>query len=106
MINPVTRRPKAKAVVDDSAGSAIRVRGSGARQYYETLRQSIIDLTLEPGSPLDEVGLSGPIRTCRGRQSARRWYGLRRTGSSRTLPNRKTIVAPIDFVRLPSISRR
>ena len=99
-VNSVARRPKAKAVVDDGAGSANRVRGSGAQTVYETLRQSIIDLTLEPGSPLDEVSLSEqfamsrtPIREALVRLSA--------DGLVATLPNRNTIVSPIDFVRLP-----
>lgn len=77
-----------------------RVRGSGAQTVYERVRQSILDLTLEPGSPLDEVQLSEqfdmsrtPIREALVRLVAE--------GLATTLPNRNTIVSAIDFVRLP-----
>ena len=78
----------------------IRVRGSGALTVYESVRQSILDLTLEPGSPLDEVQLSEqfdmsrtPIREALVRLAAE--------GLVTTLPNRNTIVSTIDLVRLP-----
>ena len=95
----------AKAVRLQSAKPAAgdtpaRVRGQGAQTVYDKLRQSILDLTLEPGSPLDEVGLSEqfdmsrtPIREALVRLSAE--------GLVTTLPNRNTIVSTIDFVRLP-----
>lgn len=77
-----------------------RVRGSGAQTVYERVRQAILDLTLEPGSPLDEVQLSEqfdmsrtPIREALVRLVAE--------GLATTLPNRNTIVSAIDFVRLP-----
>jgi DNA-binding GntR family transcriptional regulator len=77
-----------------------RVRGQGARTVYDTLRQSILELTLEPGSPLDEVTLSEqfdmsrtPIREALVRLVA--------DGLAKTLPNRNTVVATIDFEQLP-----
>ncbi|RYE74208.1 MAG: GntR family transcriptional regulator [Hyphomicrobiales bacterium] len=77
-----------------------RVRGSGAQTVYESLRQSIIEMTLQPGSPLDEVSLSErfemsrtPIREALVRLSAE--------GLVTSLPNRNTIVSAIDFVQLP-----
>ena len=77
-----------------------RVRGLGAQTVYDALRQSILELTLEPGSPLDEVRLSQqfdmsrtPIREALVRLSSE--------GLVTTLPNRSTIVAAIDFVQLP-----
>jgi DNA-binding GntR family transcriptional regulator len=77
-----------------------RQRGSGAQIVYDALRRSILELELQPGSPLDEVGLSTqfamsrtPIREAMVRLAAE--------GLVTTLPNRNTIVAPIDFVRLP-----
>lgn len=83
-----------------SDGEPVRVRGLGAQTVYDKLRQSILDLTLEPGSPLDEVGLSEqfdmsrtPIREALVRLSAE--------GLVTTLPNRNTVVSSIDFVRLP-----
>lgn len=84
----------------DDQAEAPRVRGSGAQKVYETLRKSILELELDPGSPLDEVSLSAqfemsrtPIREALVRLSAE--------GLVTSLPNRNTIVASIDFVRLP-----
>jgi DNA-binding GntR family transcriptional regulator len=78
-----------------------RVRGRGAQTVYDVLRQSILELKLEPGSPLDEVGLSErfqmsrtPIREALVRLSAE--------GLVTTLPNRSTIVSSIDLVQLPT----
>jgi DNA-binding GntR family transcriptional regulator len=84
----------------DDTTEAPRVRGSGAQKVYETLRKAILELELDPGSPLDEVSLSAqfdmsrtPIREALVRLAAE--------GLVTTLPNRNTIVATIDFVRLP-----
>lgn len=89
-------RSKAEAV----PAAAARVRGSGANIVYEAVRKSILDLTLEPGVALDEVGLARefsmsrtPIREALVRLAAE--------GLVTALPNRNTIVTPIDFVRLP-----
>lgn len=77
-----------------------RARGSGAQTVYDALRQAIVDLTLEPGSPLDEVTLAErfdmsrtPVREALVRLAAE--------GLVMQLPNRNTIVAPIDFGQLP-----
>lgn len=77
-----------------------RARGSGVQIVYETLRRTILELELEPGSPLDEVSLSEqfamsrtPIREALVRLSTE--------GLVTTLPNRSTIVSAIDLVRLP-----
>jgi len=82
------------------SSDAPRIRGSGAQKVYETLRKAILELELDPGSPLDEVSLSGqfemsrtPIREALVRLAAE--------GLITSLPNRNTIVASIDFVRLP-----
>ena len=96
-----TRTPKASArSMRRSEAPAARVRGSGAQTVYDQLRLSILELALEPGSPLDEVSLSEqfamsrtPIREALVRLSAE--------GLVTTLPNRNTIVSTIDFVRLP-----
>jgi DNA-binding GntR family transcriptional regulator len=96
----VSARSKARPAGETAEGEVVRVRGSGAQRVYETLRKSILELTLEPGSPLDEVSLSErfdmsrtPIREALVRLAAE--------GLVTSLPNRNTIVAPIDFVRLP-----
>ncbi|BDA85250.1 AsnC family transcriptional regulator [Aureimonas sp. SA4125] len=80
---------------------ALRVRGSGAQFVYDSLRRDILDLSLPPGSPLDEAGLSErfdmsrtPVREALMRLAA--------DGLTATLPNRSTIVAPIDFATLPA----
>lgn len=76
-----------------------RVRGSGARIVHEQLRDWILNLTLPPGSPIDEVELSEqfgmsrtPVREALVRLAAE--------GLVVTLPNRSTIVANIDFLNL------
>ncbi|WP_319519056.1 GntR family transcriptional regulator [uncultured Martelella sp.] len=76
-------------------------RGGGVAYVYETLRNEIIELKLEPGSPVDETELSErfsmsrtPIREALVRLSAE--------GLITALTNRTTIVSNIDFVQLGS----
>ena len=78
---------------------ADRKRGSGVQYAYDTLREEILDLTLAPGSGIDEVALSQrldlsrtPIREALVRLAAE--------GLVTTLPNRATVVAPIDYLNL------
>lgn len=92
-------KPSRNTAMDDLP-DAPRVRGAGAQTVYDRLKQSIIELRLAPGAPLDEVSLSDqfamsrtPIREALVRLAAE--------GLVTTLPNRSTIVAPIDFVGLP-----
>lgn len=77
-----------------------RVRGQGAQTVYDRLRQSILELELDPGSPLDESSLSEQFQMSRTpiREALVRLSG---EGLVTTLPNRNTVVATIDFVRLP-----
>lgn len=81
-------------------GEPARARGSNTQNVYATLRQEILTMSLAPGSPLDEVGLSErfamsrtPVREALLRLSAE--------GLVTTLPNRNTIVSMIDFAGLP-----
>ncbi len=77
-----------------------RVRGTGSRSVYETLRNEILALTLPPGQLLDEQTLAerfsmsrAPIREA-----------LIRLGADElvvTLLNRSTIVAPIEVATFP-----
>ncbi|WP_240233309.1 GntR family transcriptional regulator [Devosia lacusdianchii] len=78
-----------------------RTRGSGAQTVYQQLRQSILELALEPGSPLDEVTLSEQFKMSRTpiREALVR---LVAEGLAKTLPNRNTVVATIDFAQLPT----
>ncbi|MBP2551545.1 DNA-binding GntR family transcriptional regulator [Neorhizobium galegae] len=78
-----------------------RTRGFGTQMVYTTIRREILAMTLEPGSPLDEVKLSErfgmsrtPVREALLRLAA--------DGLTTTLPNRNTIVAAIDFAALPA----
>lgn len=75
-------------------------RGLGVQTVYDELRKSILDLTLPPGSLLDEMRLAEqfdlsrtPIREAMVRLAAE--------GLLTTLPNRNTIVATIDLMNLP-----
>ena len=77
-----------------------RKRGSGARLVYDTLRDEILSLALAPGETIDEAALADrlamsrtPIREALVRLAA--------DGLVSMLPNRSTIVAPIDFQNLP-----
>ena len=79
----------------------LRARGSNTQNVYAALRQEILAMTLAPGSPLDEVGLSErfgmsrtPVREALLRLAA--------DGLITTLPNRNTIVSMIDFAGLPT----
>lgn len=88
-----------KDAVQDQAEPA-RARGSNTQNVYDTLRQEILAMTLPPGSPLDEVGLSERFSMSRTpvREALLR---LSTEGLVTTLPNRNTIVSMIDFAGLP-----
>lgn len=75
-------------------------RGSGAQFVQETLHREIISLALPPGAPLDETqvarrfGLSrSPVREALNRLAAQNLVVM--------LPNRSTLVAPIDLTTFP-----
>jgi DNA-binding GntR family transcriptional regulator len=76
-----------------------RKRGSGAKVVYELLRNEILELTLPPGSPIDEVQLAERFEMSRTpiREALVRLSG---EGLIDTLPNRSTIVSNIDFLNL------
>ena len=79
--------------------TAERKRGSGAQFVYSILRDEILDLTLLPGSPIDEIRLSERLSMSRTpiREALVR---LASEGLVTTLPNRSTLVANIDFMNL------
>lgn len=75
-------------------------RGGGAQFVHETLHREILSLVLRPGTPLDETqlarrfGLSrSPVREAINRLSAQHLVVM--------LPNRSTVVAPIDLMSFP-----
>ena len=82
------------------AGTHNGGRGFGVQTVYEALQRDIIEMTLAPGEPLDETRLSRrfamsrtPVREAMVRLAAE--------GLVTTLPNRNTIVTPIDFSSVP-----
>lgn len=77
-----------------------QAKGLGSKHVYETLKREILALTLAPGEPLDETGLSerfamsrSPVREALVRLSAE--------GLVVMLSNRSTLVAPIDVAEFP-----
>ncbi|MGJ8546469.1 MAG: GntR family transcriptional regulator [Sulfitobacter sp.] len=76
-----------------------RKRGSGVQYVYTILRDEILDLTLAPGSPIDEIQLSERLSMSRTpiREALVR---LASEGLVTTLPNRSTVVSNIDFMNL------
>lgn len=77
-----------------------RTKGSNSKNVYDTLRTEILELKLSPGQMLDEVTLAerfdlsrSPVREALIRLAA--------DGLIVTLPNRSTIVAPIEVALFP-----
>lgn len=83
----------------DTGAGAERKRGSGVKTVFTMLRDEILDLTLPPGSPLDEVQLAERFAMSRTpiREALARLAG---EGLVETLPNRSTMVARIDFLNM------
>ncbi len=77
-----------------------RVKGTGWKYAYETLRNEILALVLEPGQLLDETTLADRFNMSR---SPVREALIRLSGDELvvTLSNRSTIVAPIDIMSFP-----
>ncbi|MBA3910801.1 MAG: GntR family transcriptional regulator [Rhodobacter sp.] len=84
---------------DTAAALPERKRGSGVKKAYDLLRTEILDLTLPPGSPIDEVQLAERLSLSRTpiREALAR---LATEGLIDTLPNRSTMVSNIDFLNL------
>ncbi len=77
-----------------------RVKGTGVKFAYETLRDEILSLDLEPGAVLDETSLAERFGMSR---SPVREALIRLAGDDLvvTLSNRSTVVAPIDLQSFP-----
>ncbi len=86
---------------DISSAVPERKRGFGVKKAYELLRTEILDLTLLPGSPIDEVQLADRLALSRTpiREALAR---LATEGLIDTLPNRSAMVSNIDFLNLPA----
>jgi DNA-binding GntR family transcriptional regulator len=77
-----------------------RTRGEGAQKIHAALREEILSMELPPGHPLDEAGLAAkfgvsrsPVREALVRLSA--------DGLVNTLPNKSTIVSPLNVEDFP-----
>lgn len=77
-----------------------RARGDSAQRIYNVLREDILSMTLLPAQPLDEVSVAerfgvsrSPVREALVRLAA---HGL-----VQTLPNKSTIVAPLNVEAFP-----
>ena len=77
-----------------------RVKGSGVKFAYETLRDEILALDLAPGAVLDETSIAERFGMSR---SPVREALIRLAGDDLvvTLSNRSTVVAPIDVQSFP-----
>lgn len=77
-----------------------RIKGTGVKLAYETLRDEILSLELQPGSVLDETSLAERFGMSR---SPVREAIIRLAGEDLvvTLSNRSTVVAPIDVQSFP-----
>jgi DNA-binding GntR family transcriptional regulator len=81
-------------------GEAKRVKGTGVKLAYETLRDEILSLELPPGAVLDETSMAERFGMSR---SPVREAIIRLAGDDLvvTLSNRSTVVAPIDVQSFP-----
>jgi DNA-binding GntR family transcriptional regulator len=77
-----------------------RTKGAGWKNVYETLRNEILSLKLQPGQLLDEMSLAERFDMSR---SPVREALIRLSGEDLvvTLANRSTIVAPIEVATFP-----
>lgn len=98
MTNPSTRKSAAAASAAPTL-SLERKRGEGVKQVYDQLRGEILNLARPPGSAVDEVQLAKQFAISRTpiREALIRLAG---EGLVTTLPNRATIVSPIDFLNI------
>ncbi|PRY83079.1 GntR family transcriptional regulator [Donghicola tyrosinivorans] len=73
---------------------------TGSAKVYKQLREDILRMDLAPGQPLDEVGLAERFSLSRSpiREALVKLAG---EGLVHVLPNRSTIVSPINFQDLP-----
>ena len=73
---------------------------TGSAKVYAQLREDILRMDLAPGEPLDELGLSDRFSLSRSpiREALVKLAG---EGLVQILPNRSTIVSPINFQDMP-----
>ncbi|UKV13397.1 GntR family transcriptional regulator [Thalassospiraceae bacterium SW-3-3] len=96
-----SKSPDSPALKNGMQSENVRPRGSGVKTVYEELRRGILDLSIPPGTLLDEAQLS--TRFAMSRTPIREaLVKLAAENLVTTLPNRNTIVPAIDFARLPA----
>ncbi len=83
------------------SGSKRDGRGQGGARVYAALREDILSLTIAPGELLDEVQIGRRFRLSRSpvREALIR---LASEGLVRTLPNKSTMVAPLNLEEFPA----
>lgn len=92
--------PAARIKAAKAGGAAgARKRGSGVKRVYDILRDEILGLQLVPGSMVDEAGLAARFGMSRTpiREALVRLAG---EGLITTLPNRSTVVSPLDLLNM------
>lgn len=89
--------PRASAT---KSNAPTRQRGQGSQIVYDRLRKAILELRLPPATQLDEASLSEEFGMSRTpiREALVRLAG---EGLVTNLPNRNTIVSPINFIGMP-----
>ena len=77
-----------------------RARGEGALKIYNALRHDILTMSLAPGALLDEVKIAARFEVSRSpvREALIR---LSSEGLVKTLPNKSTLVAPLNVEEFP-----
>lgn len=93
--NPKTSNPKA-----NKAKARARVKGTSVSEAYERLRTDILNLTLEPGTLLDEREQVSRLRLSRT-PIHEAFVRLAAEGLIIMQPNRQAQVAPLDIRDLP-----
>ena len=89
------------AISKDKSATSKHNHGYGALMIYETLRDDILSLKLEPGILIDETSLAKRFKVSRSpiREAL---VKLGTEGLTNTLPNKGTIVAPLALEELPN----
>ncbi|MER9606500.1 GntR family transcriptional regulator [Mesorhizobium sp. M0243] len=89
-----------KKAVRNNVSIPVISKETGSARVYSELRHNIFNMSLPPSYPLDEIGLSQHFNLSRSpiREALVR---LASEGLVLTLPNRSTIVAPLDFSSVP-----
>ncbi len=91
----------AKGNGSSSTNAKVEGRGQGAVRVYEALREDILRLNIPPGELLDEVQIGRRFNLSRSpvREALIR---LASEGLVKTLPNKSTLVAPLNLEEFPA----